>query len=62
MTYQVTHEISEGWDTSAKVGEILTEEIFEGRPALYNSKGQAVCDVDSKTTTECCQPLYEKAN
>lgn len=58
MKYRVIEDIPEGWETSAKVGDILTSGRWDGAPTLFKG-GKAVCDADSHYANEHCEPVQE---
>ncbi|MNW68666.1 hypothetical protein D3C74_474810 [compost metagenome] len=58
MKYRVIKDIPDGWETSAKVGDILTAGWWKGGPTLLKGK-KAVCDTDSRCGNEHCEPIEE---
>lgn len=52
--YEVIKDIPDGWETTAKVGDILTVERWEGENALFKGK-KAICDEDSPYANEHCR-------
>jgi hypothetical protein len=58
MKYRVIKDIPDGWEGSAKVGDILTVGVWEGGPTLYKGK-KAICDKDSPYALNHCEPVRE---
>ena len=58
--YRVIKDIEEGWETGAKVGDILTIENWK-RDLTLMKNGKAVCDIDSRYGKEHCV-LIEETN
>lgn len=58
MKYRVIKDISDGWETSAKVGDILTVGWYEHCETLYLGD-KPVCDQDSKYALEYCEKILE---
>ncbi|MBB6672609.1 hypothetical protein [Cohnella nanjingensis] len=56
--YEVIKDIPSGWETSAKVGDILRLRHWEGIPTLFKNN-KAVCDADSRYAIEYCKPVEE---
>jgi len=56
MKYRVIKDIPDGWETAAKVGDILTVGRWEGDKTLMLGN-KAVCDVDSPYALEHCEPI-----
>lgn len=59
MKYRVIKDIPDGWEGSAKVGDILTLGKWYGERTLYNGD-KAICDVDSPYATRHCEPVKEE--
>ena len=58
MKYKVIKDIPDGWEGSAKVGDILTVGRWEGIPTLLKRR-KAICDADSHYAINHCEPLKE---
>ncbi|MGC6589077.1 hypothetical protein ACPV3A_29550 [Paenibacillus sp. Dod16] len=58
MKYRVIIDIQDGWEGSAKVGDILTLGKWEGDLTLYNGD-KAVCDAGSPYALNHCEPVKE---
>jgi hypothetical protein len=56
MKYRVIKDIIEGWETTAKKGEILIVGSWKGEDTLMKD-GKAVCDIDSKNFKENCEEI-----
>lgn len=54
--YRVIKGIPKGWETSAKVGEILTVAPWNGELTLMKDS-KAVCNIDSKYANEYCEKI-----
>lgn len=59
MKYKVIKDIPGGWETSAKIGDVLTTGKWEGFPTLFKGK-KAVCDSESFYANEHCKPLNQE--
>ncbi|MUT66045.1 hypothetical protein [Paenibacillus sp. NEAU-GSW1] len=60
MNYRVIKDIDDGWEISAKIGDILHVQWWEGAPTLMKGK-KAVCDKDSKLANENCELIKEES-
>ncbi|MCM3703828.1 hypothetical protein [Paenibacillus macerans] len=58
MKYRVIKDIPEGWEGTAKAGDILTLGKWHGDLTLLKD-GKAICDVDSQCAKEHCEPIEE---
>jgi hypothetical protein len=56
MAYRVIKDIPEGWETPAKIGDILVVGRWLGEDTLMKD-GKAVCDMDSKNARDHCEKL-----
>ena len=56
MKYEVIKDIPDGWETTAKVGDILVDGWFEGHHALYLGD-KAVCDACSEYHEKHCKAI-----
>lgn len=61
MKYRVIKEIPDGWEGTAKIGDVLTEEIWEGFLTLMKRK-KAICDKYSEYGQKHCEPMLEKSS
>lgn len=58
MKYRVIKDIPDGWEGSAKVGDILTAGRWEGFPTLYKGE-KAICDTNSEYALNHCELVRE---
>lgn len=58
--YKVINDIKEGWETSAKVGDVLTVSSWCGFLTLMKPD-KAVCDIDSEYARKNCEEIKEGA-
>ncbi|ASS66232.1 hypothetical protein [Paenibacillus sp. RUD330] len=58
MKYRVIKDIQDGWEGSAKVGDVLTRAWWQGGPTLMNGK-IAICDSDSPYALTHCEEIEE---
>ncbi|WP_456364462.1 hypothetical protein [Priestia aryabhattai] len=56
VRYEVIKENSEGWETGAKVKDILTVANWNGDLTLMKDN-KAVCDIDSEYSKKHCKPI-----
>ncbi|WP_240416707.1 hypothetical protein [Paenibacillus periandrae] len=56
MKFEVIKDIPDGWETTAKVGDILTLGKWEGVSTLFKGK-KAVCDAESEYSKNHCKPI-----
>lgn len=55
--YKVIKDIKKGWETGAKVGDILTVQYWNSDLTLMLGD-KAVCDIDSECTKDNCELIY----
>jgi len=56
--FKVIKDIPDGFESSAKVGDILTVGYYDTWYALFKGT-KAICDIDSKYATDHCERLVE---
>ncbi|RRJ54962.1 hypothetical protein EHV15_35935 [Paenibacillus oralis] len=54
MRFEVIKDIPEGWEETAKIGDILTLGRWQGYTTLFKGK-KAVCDAGSVYANEHCK-------
>lgn len=56
MKYRVIKDITDGWEGSAKIGDILVLGKWKGDLTLYKDD-KAICDADSPYALQHCEPV-----
>lgn len=56
MSYRVIKDIPDGYEVRAKVGDILTEAIWDGEPTLMKNR-KAVCGIGSTYEKKHCKKI-----